>query len=372
MLTPSINGKSHNIGKLYAGKSKASIHADINAAPFKSENECQNKQIKLFDYTNTLAPKKFDEVISKKEKTKKTWKTIGLIAAGVTAAAISFLATKRIIKCKLPKLYTKENCNVIRLPDDNISQILEQSIGKKKYRITTSGYSFGIDGYAEPTKKFLESMDRALGRKNTGYVLPPALEKDSIYDITAQISGLGKENALFVTAERYYNNYLNLENFASNINIKKYIKTPMIVSPTPEIYTKVTAKASNVLVCTGGRKVAVSEIIEAIKHRNKVVLLDNLGLNNGIYDSAKNEVENAAKYFKEKIILNKSEYPLSERLELEELMKHPSRINQLVRVYPVDSTESAIKAGERAANFIQNKTIYEYIPEEIIEKRWYK
>lgn len=381
MLSPSINGTSHKIGGLYVGTAKENVRTNIGVETFNTEKErkkVNNKQIKVFDCTNTPVSEKFEDSISKteketqnkKEKTEKTWKTIGLALAGIAIAVGTFLVAKKLKNCKSSKIYTKEDCNVIRLPDDNVSEILKQSIGDKKYRIATSGYSFNIDGYEEPTKKFLKSMDIALESKNTGYILPPALEKGSIYDITAEVSGLGKKNALFVTADRYYDNYLNLENFAGNIDMKKYLETPMLVFPTPEVYTKATANASNVLVCTGGRKVAVTEIVEALKRRSKVVLLDNLNLNNGTYNTVKNEVENAAKYFKETIILNKSAYPLSERLELEELMKHPSRINQLVRVYHVDDAKSAVDAGTRAANFIKSKTLYDYIPEEIVEKRW--
>ena len=382
MSTSSINGNHHATGKLYAGMTKESIRADINAMTFKSaqeREEAYNKQIKLFDYANSLVEGEVDNVISereieaynKKEKTKKTWKAIGLIAAGVGVAVAGFLIAGKIKSSMLSKAFTKENCNITRLPDDDVSEILKKTIGNKKYRIATSGYSQGMEGYDEPTREFLKSMDKALGSRNTAYIMPPALEKGSIYDITAEVSGLGKDKALFVTAERYYDNYLNLEHFADNVNKSKYMKTPMLVFPTPEVYTSATANASNVLVCTGGRKVAVTEIVEALKRKNRVIILDNLCLKNGTYNMAKGEVENAAKYFEDMLILNRGSYPVSERLQLEELLKHPGRINSLVRVYPVDNGfMSAKDAGIRAANSLKNKTLYDFFPEEIVERAW--
>ena len=193
---------------------------------------------------------------------------------------------------------TVADCNVIKLKDDNVSEILKDTIGAKPYRIATSGYSFNTEGYEEITKLFLKSMDDTIGRKNTGYIFPPTLDKGSIYDISAQISGLSKDKALFATAEKYYSNF-NLGQLSENVNVGKYVKVPTLIFPTPETYTKATANASNVLVCTGGRKVAVAEIIEALKRKHKVVLLHNLNLKNGTFNSAANGVENAARFFDE-------------------------------------------------------------------------
>ena len=255
---------------------------------------------------------------------------------------------------KFPKTLTKEDCNVIRLPDDNVSKVLKSTIGEKKYRIATSGYSFNTEGYEEPTEAFLKSIDCSLGSQNTGYILPPTLDKGSIYDITAQISGLRKDKSLFVTAEEFFNKYLNPENFSANINIREYMRAPIHVFPTQELYTSATANASNVLVCTGGRNIAIKEIVEAIKRKNKIVLLLNLNLKNGTYNKNVNEVENAARYFDELRLSGLSKYSREEKREIEDILKNKNIINRLVRVYLVNDVKSATEAGKRAAKFIQS------------------
>lgn len=251
---------------------------------------------------------------------------------------------------------TVADCNVIKLKDDNVSEILKDTIGAKPYRIATSGYSFNTEGYEEITKLFLKSMDDTLGRKNTGYIFPPTLDKGSIYDISAQISGLSKDKALFATAEKYYSNF-DLGQLPENVDIRKYVKVPTLVFQTPETYTKATANASNVLVCTGGRKVAVAEIIEALKRKHKVVLLHNLNLKNGTFNSAANEVENAARFFDEMRLSKMLVGSASEQQELAALLKDQSEINELVRVYLVNDNKSAAEAGRRAAKFIQDASL---------------
>lgn len=102
------NIKYSNNGKLYAGMTKENIRADINAMTFSSEAEREkayNKQIKLFDYANSLVEGEVDDVISereieaynKKEKNKNTWKTIGLVGLGVTVTIASITLAKKFI-----------------------------------------------------------------------------------------------------------------------------------------------------------------------------------------------------------------------------------------------------------------------------------
>lgn len=79
--------------------------------------------------------------------------------------------------------------------------------------------------------------------------------------------------------------------------MKQYAKTPINVFPDTETYTEATANASNVLVCTGGRKVAITKIVEALKRKSKVILLINSNLKNESFDMEKGRVENAAEYF---------------------------------------------------------------------------
>lgn len=265
---------------------------------------------------------------------------------------ISFLS-KKMDSSIASKTVTKEGLNAIRLRDDNVSKILENTISNKPYRIATAGYSFNTEGYEEITKTFLESVDRSLGSKNTGYVFPPSLDKGSIYDITSQISGLKKDKSLFFTAEDFYGEFLDPAKFSPAVNMKEYVKKPIYVFSNPKTYINATANASNVLVCTGGRRIAVSEIVEAIKRKNKVVLLVNLNLKNGTYNAV-NEVENATRFFDEMRLSNKLKCSAAERRELARLLKDRRKINELVRVYLVNDSKSAMKAGERAAKFIKS------------------
>lgn len=263
----------------------------------------------------------------------------------------SFLGKKVKGEVKPAKL-SKQDCNIIKLPNSDVSEVLKISIGNKPYRIATSGYSFNTEGYEKITKEFLSSIDEVLGRKNTGYIYPPTLEKGSIYDITAQVSGLDKGKALFATAEDYFKNF-NLEQLSENVNLKKYVKTPTMIFPNSEIYTEATANASNVLVCTGGRKVAVKEIAEALKRKHKVVLLHNLNLKNGTFNKSLNEVENAARFFDDLRLSGVSKYSEAEMKELKALLEQPDVINDFVRIYLVNDEKSAAEAGKRAAEFIK-------------------
>jgi hypothetical protein len=240
----------------------------------------------------------------------------------------SFLGKKVKGEVKPIKL-TKNDCNIIKLPNGDVSEILKNSIGNKPYRIATSGYSFNTEGYEKITKEFLSSIDDALGSKNTGYIYPPTLEKGSIYDISAQVSGLDKGKALFATAEDYFKDF-KLEQLSDNVDLKKYVKTPTMVFPNSEIYTEATANASNVLVCTGGRKVAVKEIAEALKRKHKVVLLHNLNLKNGTFNKSLNEVENAARFFDDLRLSGLSKYSEAEMKELKALLEQPDVINDFV------------------------------------------
>lgn len=248
-----------------------------------------------------------------------------------------------------------------------MSQVLKDTIGDKKYRIATSGYSFDIDGYEHTTKLFLNSLDENLGKRNTGYVVPPSLDKGNLYDITTKVSGLGANNVMFVTTERYWDKYTDFDKFDEKTDLKKYVKTPVHVFPDTETYTSATANASNVLVCTGGRKVAVAEITEALKRKNKVVILLNKNLMKEVFDSNTRRVENAAEYFSTFISpeRSKNHYSESENLDIEFIRTHQDRLKELVRVYVVDDDESIKTAAKRASEFIKSKTLYDYFPDVI-------
>lgn len=186
-----------------------------------------------------------------------------------------------------------------------------------------------------------------------------------MYDITAKISGLGSNNVMFVTTERYWDKYTDFEKFDEKTDLKKYVKTPVHIFPDTETYTSATANASNVLVCTGGRKVALTEIIEALKRKNKVILLLNKNLNNGVLNTETNSVENAAEYSADLFSPDwcKKHYPEIKNIDMDFIKNNKDRILQLVRCYVVDDDESIKDAAIRASNFIKSKTLYDYFPE---------
>ena len=257
---------------------------------------------------------------------------------------------------------SKDKCNLIRHDTADVTNILKSGIGSKKYRIATSGYSFDQEGYKEVTTAFLKELDKQLGRRHTGYVTTPAVADGSIYDITTQVSGLGADNVAYFTTERYWES-TDFNGFNKDINARQYMKTPIYVFPDNETYTEATANASNILVCTGGRKVAVTEIIEALKRKSKVMLIINPNLNNEAYNHTKGRVDNAAEYFLDYMIHCQKDLPETEQLDLDFLKKHPGRITHLLRVYNVRDAEEAKDAAFRASNFLTNQTPYDFWPD---------
>ena len=261
---------------------------------------------------------------------------------------------------------SKDNCTLIKHDTSDVTDILKSGIGSKKYRIATSGYSFDQEGYKEITTKFLQELDKNLGSRNTGYVTTPAIADGSIYDITTQVSGLGASNVAYFTTERYWEN-TDFNGFNKDINVRQYMKTPIHVFPDNETYTQATANASNILVCTGGRKVAVTEIVEALKRKSKVALILNLNLNKEGYDRATGRVENAAEYFINYMIECQKDLPQAEQLDLEFLKTHPGRITHLLRVYPIENEKDIKGAALRASKFLTNETPYDFWPDKADE-----
>ena len=265
------------------------------------------------------------------------------------------------MKASLLGNLSKEDCKLVRHDSADVTDILKNGIGDKKYRIATSGYSFDQEGYSDITTKFLKELDAKLGRKNTGYVTTPAVADGSIYDITTQVSGLGADNVAYFTTDRYWES-TDFDGFNKNINARQYMKTPIHVFPDTETYTEATANASNVLVCTGGRKVAVTEIVEALKRKSKVMLIINPNLQNEGYSKEQGRVDNAAEYFMDYMLSCRKDLPQAEQLDLDFLTKNPGRTLHLLRVYYVQNEEDAKSAAFRASRFLQDKTPYDYWP----------
>ena len=265
------------------------------------------------------------------------------------------------MKANLLGNFSKEDCKLVHHDTADITDILQSGIGDKKYRIATSGYSFDQEGYKDVTTKFIKLLDKNLGSKNTGYITTPAVADGSIYDITTQISGLGAENVAYFTTDRYWEN-TDFNGFNKDINMRQYVKTPIHVFKDTETYAEATANASNVLVCTGGRKVAITEIVEALKRKSKVVLLINKNLHNEGFDNNKGRVENAAEYFVDYMLHCRKDLPKAEQLDLDFLTTYPGRALHLLRVYTVNDDKDIEAAAQRASDFLNSKTPYDYWP----------
>ena len=271
---------------------------------------------------------------------------------------------KRILQAKtrLRKNYEKDDCKTISCDNPDVTEILKKGIGNKKYRIATAGYSYEQEGYAEVTTKFIKALDRRLGHMRTGYITSPSLSEGSIYDITTQVSGLGASNVAYFTTEEYWEN-TQLNDFREDLNMRRYSKTPIYLFPDTETYIDATANASNILICTGGKDIAVAEIIAALKRKNKVVLLINEKMKKEGFDRDNQRVENSAQYFLDYAIHCQSDLPASKQLDLEFLKSHPGRHTQLLNVYVVEDDKSIASAAERAAYFIKRETLYDFWPD---------
>ena len=262
--------------------------------------------------------------------------------------------------------FTKDDCNVVQHDTADTSDIIKKSgLSKKKYIIAISGYSFDQEGYADTTSKFLKQLDTYLKPGNTGYITPPTLYSGSIYNITTDVSGLSPNNVAFFTTKRYWDG-TNLDEFDKNVNMRQFLRAPIHVFPDNQTYLEATANASNVLVCTGGRKVAINEIIEAIKRNHKVIMLVNKNLKNNDYDQDNNSVECAPRYFHNYIVGAGKDPANIKDADLKFLEENQGKILQLVKWYHVDDDASIKSAALRASNAITSPTIYD-----IIEKNNY-
>lgn len=256
---------------------------------------------------------------------------------------------------------SKEDCNVVHHDTADVSDILKKSgIGKKKYIIATSGYSFDQEGYADTTLKFLKYLDKMLKPGNTGYITPPTLYPGSIYDITTTVSGLKPSNVAFFTTEHYWEG-TDLDAFNKDVNMHRFMRAPIHVFPDNRTYVEATANASDVLICTGGRKVAINEIIEALKRNHKVIMLVNRNLQNDDFDQSKNAVECAPRYFHNYIVSCNEDPANVKDADLKFLRENEGKILQLVKWYFVDNDESIKSAAYRAANVITSPSIFETI-----------
>lgn len=239
-----------------------------------------------------------------------------------------------------------------------VGEIAKSKIGSMPYRIATAGYSAPPENYEEPTKQFLKNLDLELGTRSTAFVTSPTADAGSIDAITTEVTGLNKDKLFYATSQNYVK-YINPSNFPLTIDTSAYSKIPKHVLPDNAEYSKATAEASNIFVATGGRNTTVSDFVNAIKHGNKAIILNNPAIETPAWGESKNRVENASKYLASQInaFRNGQElpYPEVEGFTKEFMTEHKAELNNLVKTITIqENNDSSIYAAAReAANFIR-------------------
>lgn len=180
-------------GKIYAGMTKESIRADVDAMNFKSEKKREkfyNKQIALFDYANNLVEGETDDIISekeievynKKEKKRKIWTTIGCIALGIGAAVLTSAILRRVYSTKMTAIkeigslsYIPPEAEMTQVPAGNVLPIEEAkspmnlidryNLNGKSGKFTDSDYFFDLDNM-----RFTDEVNPQLLKKQS---IPP-------------------------------------------------------------------------------------------------------------------------------------------------------------------------------------------------------
>ena len=239
-----------------------------------------------------------------------------------------------------------------------VGEIAKSKIGSMPYRIATAGYSAPPENYEGPTKQFLKNLDLELGTRSTAFVTSPTADAGSIDAITTEVTGLNKDKLFYATSQDYVG-YINPSNFPPTIDTVAYSALPKHVLPNNAEYSKATAEASNIFVATGGRNTTVSDFVNAIKHGNKAIILNNPAIETPAWGEAKNRVENASKYLTSQINAFKNNQPLPypevEGFTKEFMTEHKAELNNLVKTITIqDNNPNAIyTAAKEAANFIR-------------------
>lgn len=242
-----------------------------------------------------------------------------------------------------------------------------KQIGSMPYRIATAGYSSVRNSeaaakYESSTKAFLEYLQNELGLRNTAFVTSPSIDKGSIDAITSQVAGFDQSRLFYITAQKYVK-YINPAKFPAGVDIERFSKIPKYVLPDSIEYSRATAAASNVLVVTGGGKVAVDDFCNAIKQGNKVIIVNNPGIVDELWafreDKGLQVLINASKYLTEQLSALKDNEALP-HIEMGEftstfLNANRERILKLVRIVNMDGLDSASisNSARKAARFIK-------------------
>ena len=252
------------------------------------------------------------------------------------------------------------NFNLIYLKNAlNIKSEKEKIFKDRTFIIATAGYSSPPEGYETITSEFLQAFVQELGRAKTGLVTSPTSDKGSIDAMTTIAAQKENIPLLYITAKDYIQ-YINPYNFPEAILQDKYINTEKYVFPSPEEYSKATAESSDILLITGGRSATVSDFVNAVKKKNKVIILDNKNLGKVEWNEEKNRPNNGALYIIEEITAFRDgkalPYPDCGGLTYDFLEENYSEINSLIKVIEINCEDDIIKAAAEASEYIKKET----------------
>ena len=231
---------------------------------------------------------------------------------------------------------------------------LEESWKNLPHRLATAGYSAPPEGYEGPTLNFLTSLVKELSG-TVGLASSPTADKGSIDAISSTAAHVGNVPLTYVTSENYVG-YIDPTKFPEQgIDLAKYHAAPKFVLPTNEEYSRATSTVSNSFLATGGRDATVGDFVNAIKAKNKVIILDNKLVKADVWDPKKNRPNNASAYLARRLSGDAS-LPLipGKGFTQEFLDQNAQVISSLVKVVTITTEADVPRAVNEAVQFLKS------------------
>ena len=240
---------------------------------------------------------------------------------------------------------------------EEVTERTKHLLTESDYKIATAGYSEPPEGYEDFTRLFLKTLDKGLGSENTAFITSPTMTEGSIDAITTEVEGFEYGTLIYMTSKDYID-FINTSAVPETIDSEDYENAPKYILPEQSKYSEATAKASNTFIAIGGRSATVEDFVNALKHGNKAVIVDNTSLKLPAWSENKNKVDNATRYLTEQIEAVKEGKPLPypEVGEFTEqfIKDNMEKIGKLVRFYKVDNNPETIKdVATQAADFLK-------------------
>ena len=159
----------------------------------------------------------------------------------------------------------------------------------------------------------------------------------------------------YVTSENYVE-YLDPAKFPEQgIDLVQYHTTPKFVLPTNEEYSRATSVVSNSFLATGGRDATVGDFVNAIKAKNKVIVLDNKLVKADVWDDKKSRPNNASAYLARKLAGDAS-LPLTpgQGFISEFLDESAEAIAALVKIVTIITEADVPRAVDETVRFLKS------------------